>query len=408
MFIEKNFIYNDMKFCLKITHHFLKKRKNQKFIRGRILFNNSWQIINLLQETIKKHPVTEQIDKDKIVIILNKNEKQYGFLIKLEKDNIHKTINIILITIDEIDTRHFNNHLMFGKEKNRFYMLDYKIPISFSKRNNIIKYSCNKYLKKYNFIIDQNSLNFFNKYINDFLISSLSKEILIHIEDINLNYKRPTRKELFLIKIQNFYIYFNIFIEFDFDCISYNIFIRNPKIIYNEKTYLKDSLYITNFIEKNKLIKQNIVPNNKLKITLSKKSNFLSIIKEEPEKLFYNLNKNEKLDVLQHLFPSSFETNFFNWMFFDDLTHNDFFSDKKRYLKSDFKSLYNKSLFVLEIFNKNEKKEFDKLFFFLNKSKQTFNNNDKKKIFLSFIKDFDLANYINKFKDKKEELYSSF
>jgi len=124
-----------------LTSHLFYKRKNEN--RSRIaVFRNSFQILDIIKYAIKEFDLLSYKDKGKLALIVPVYERKftiskYGVAISVEtsKDTCNYKTDIIVITIDKQDTRHYKDSLQLVKSKYRFYLDNYCPTKSFVQKD---------------------------------------------------------------------------------------------------------------------------------------------------------------------------------------------------------------------------------------------------------------------------------
>ena len=139
---EFKFVYDNNNYCVKYTAHLFKRRESQSFYRG-FLLETIGQIERILKHAFNNYSMGDYEDT-KLVIKFMYEGETYGMLVALEYPNdglanINGTVeevlsNIVIITVDKLDSRHYTKYRMFHNESEFLNMLDFELkPSHFSK-----------------------------------------------------------------------------------------------------------------------------------------------------------------------------------------------------------------------------------------------------------------------------------
>jgi len=127
----KEFKYNNQIIKIRISSHFFTKRHiNDKVSRGRVLFKNTHQCVNIVKYILDNYKeLMEDKNKRKTAVMFYVKEEKYGLLLKAETNPISSEItDITFITLEKESERHYKDTDMFWKETSKIYMKDYVLP----------------------------------------------------------------------------------------------------------------------------------------------------------------------------------------------------------------------------------------------------------------------------------------
>lgn len=267
LYTIKKFTTKGKTFKLVLTKHFNSCRKNEDISRGKLVFNSSSQIINLFNWAFERFDLTEFTNKNKIVLIFNHNNEQYGLLLKLERNfnkrtnQLSSTTKAVAITVDKIDKRHFTNHVMFVKEENRFYLNDYVLP----KSNMKIEYNACEVVSNYRFdcklYMKNEYLDLLKNNIQNLFLNKLFRDILKECnQELNTIVDFNSCNCVVCLNNNEKFIYLSLFFELGLKCDEFWVIVENIEICESRKDiYCKEIVYIDTKVKKKgfKIVKKN-------------------------------------------------------------------------------------------------------------------------------------------------------
>jgi len=149
-----NIKYNDQEIRVSLSAHMYQARKGQNYKRG-FMFKTTGQIKKLLQYALEKYSLLEYKDKGKVGIMFTYTSNTYGLLVSVETKN-ENIVSIKIVTVDKVEERHYKEHVIFVKEKNKIMMHEYELKRSYMKYASeciqTMGYTRNKRSKKYHIL----------------------------------------------------------------------------------------------------------------------------------------------------------------------------------------------------------------------------------------------------------------
>lgn len=127
-----------------LAGHLFLRREGE--MRSRIaIFHNSFQILDVIRYAIKEADLLSYKNKGKLALIVplveaNQETCTYGISVSVEPstDIYNYKNDIVVITMEKQDKRHYTDSLQLQKSKCRFYLNDYEMKMSF-RRKDLIK-----------------------------------------------------------------------------------------------------------------------------------------------------------------------------------------------------------------------------------------------------------------------------
>lgn len=176
--------YKNQGMVIVFKNHMYKSREHQKYKRG-FMFKTQGQIKDFIIYAFDNYGLLDYKNKGRVVIIFKYLNDTYGLLVSIEEQE-SRIIEISIITVDKIDTRHYTNHTIFTKEKNRINMQCYDLKRSYLKfaavSNCTVSITLNGMVNKYTILYsDKNELvikQFLENVYDDVLVSMIINKMI--------------------------------------------------------------------------------------------------------------------------------------------------------------------------------------------------------------------------------------
>ena len=137
-YIDTTFSLNTSKgdVTIRLSKHLFKVREKNNESRFRsFMFQSRWQYEDIIKAAFEQYDIDSFVNKGKVALIFYFNNKEFGMLLDVVKDN-NNGFDVTIITIDSLRDRHYSHGGMFARENNKIYT-KYQLKNSFLLQANI-------------------------------------------------------------------------------------------------------------------------------------------------------------------------------------------------------------------------------------------------------------------------------